>query len=221
LQLAILTMVVITDDSFKYDFELLDSSSNEFKFIKKFIKITAMNAMNRNEKVLQIHKVTQKNPTSLMDNKRNNLMLFHGTNEKGVEGILKEGFKNSEKGWFGKGVYMTDCSTAAVGYSIGAQNNRIKYVFVNEVLKSETLKTFVFYNLKGNTYTKPKHQFEKHVFLASRQKTEVQYKEDDLGRRFRNVPHSEYSALNEYLADESITIPRYLIEFKDRFQRNL
>ena len=87
-------MVVITDDSFKYHFELLDSSSNEFKFIKKFIKITAMNAMNPHEKVLQIHKVTQKNPTSLMDNNRNNLMLFHGTNEKGVEGILKKGYNH-------------------------------------------------------------------------------------------------------------------------------
>ena len=116
---------------------------------------------------------------------------------------------------------MTDCSTAAVGYSRGVQNNKTKYVFVNEVLKSETLKTFVFYNLKGNTYTKPKHLFEKHVFMASKQTTEDRYKEDGIGRRYRNVAHNEYSALNEFLADESITVPRYLIEFKDRFQRNL
>ena len=33
-----------------------------------------------------------------------NLMLYHGTSEKGATGILKKGFRNSEKGWFGKGV---------------------------------------------------------------------------------------------------------------------
>ena len=63
-------------------------------------------------------------PTSSVNEKRNNLMLFHGTNDKGVESILKKGFKYSEKSWFGKGVYMTDCSTVAVSYSRGDKNSQ-------------------------------------------------------------------------------------------------
>ena len=86
--------MIITEDTFKYDFESLDSGSDEFKFIKKFIKTTEMNAMNRNEKVLKIHKVFEKRPTSSMDKRRNNLMLFHGTSTNGVIGILREGFNH-------------------------------------------------------------------------------------------------------------------------------
>ena len=87
-------MVIITDNSFKYDFESLDSGSDEFKVIKKFIKTTAMNSYYSNEKVLQIHKVFEKRPTSSMDKRRNNLMLFHGTSTNGVIGILREGFNH-------------------------------------------------------------------------------------------------------------------------------
>ena len=207
-------MVIITDDTFKYDFEPLDSSSDEFKFIKDFINITATISL---EKVLQIHKVFETSPTNSVGKKRNNLMLFHGTNERGVEGILKEGFKNSENGWLGKGVYMTDCSTVAVSYSRvdkKCQNNKIKFVFVNEVLKSETLKTSVFSyaDVKSDKYTKPKHQFEQHAFMQTQQITKDNYKKDADGRRYRNVAHNSNSSQNEFVADESITIPRYLVE---------
>ena len=159
-------------------------------------------------------------PTSSVNEKRNNLMLFHGTNDKGVESILKKGFKNSEKSWFGKGVYMTDCSTVAVSYSRvdkKCQNNKIKFVFVNEVLKSETLKTSVFSyaDVKSDKYTKPKHQFEQHAFLQTQQITKDHYKEDAHGRRYRNVFNNFNSPLDEFVADESITIPRYLIEIED------
>ena len=84
--------MIITEDTFKYDFESLDSGSDEFKFIKKFIKVTKFITVIKLGKILQIHKVFEKRSTSSVDEKRNNLMLFHGTNKKGVEGILKEGF---------------------------------------------------------------------------------------------------------------------------------
>ena len=216
-------MVIITDDTFQYDFELLDSSSDEFKCIKEFISVTSTDYL---QKLLQIHKVFETNPTKTSEVKRNNLMLFHGTNEKGVEGILKEGFKNSEKGWFGKGVYMTDCSSVAVSYSRGdkkCQNNKIRFVFVNEVLKSETLKTSVFSyaDVKSDKYTKPKHQFEQHAFMQTQQITKDNYKKDADGRRYRNVAHNSNSSQDEFVADESITIPRYLIEIKDVIEDKL
>ena len=83
-------MVIITDDTFKYDFELLDSNSDEFKCIKEFISVTSTDYL---QKILQIHKVFETNQTKTSEVKRNNLMLFHGTNQKGVERILKEGFQ--------------------------------------------------------------------------------------------------------------------------------
>ena len=210
-----LTMVIITDDTFKYDFELLDSNSDEFKCIKEFISITSTDYL---QKLLQIHKVFEINPTNSTVTKRNNLMLFHGTNEKGVERILKEGFKNSEKGCFGKGVYMTDCSTIAVNYSrrvTSNRSNKIRFVFVNEVLKSDTLKTFVFGKHPPVTDIKPKYQFEKHAYLATQQVAKDYYKKDALGRKYRNIPHNLNTPVDEFVADESITIPKYLIEFED------
>ena len=50
----------------------------------------------------QIFKVIENNPVETLNEKRNNLMLFHGTKEQSVNNILKNGFKDSEKGWYGK-----------------------------------------------------------------------------------------------------------------------
>ena len=91
-------------------------------------------------KVAHMYKVNERNIVKTEGKKSNNSMLYHGTSEKGVTGILKEGFRNSEKGWFGKGVYMTDCSEIALNYNkkfnVFAHNF---YTFVNEVLESEKL----------------------------------------------------------------------------------
>ena len=54
------------------------------------------------------------------------------------------------------------------------------------------------------------HPFEKHVYDDSQQPSEEDYKEDSVGRKYRNVAHDSKSIYDEYLADETITIPRYL-----------
>ena len=91
-------------------------------------------------KVAHMYKVNERNLVKTEGKKITNLMLFHGTSQKGATGILKEGFRNSEKGLFGKGVYMTDCLDTAIDYS---KNLNVKahnfYIFVNEVLESEKL----------------------------------------------------------------------------------
>ena len=65
--------------------------------------------------VAHMYKVNERNLVKTAVKPVSNLMLYHGTSEKGVSGILKEGFRNSEKGWFRKGLYMTDCSEVALG----------------------------------------------------------------------------------------------------------
>ena len=52
-----------------------------------------------------------------VDGKRRNLMLFHNTSRSGVRGILDEGSKHTDEGWFGSGVYMSECSSIAFSYS--------------------------------------------------------------------------------------------------------
>ena len=107
-------MNIITDKSFKYDVEKLDSTSDEVKFIKQFYDTTGdtTNVMTDHlkregyitqVKDLKIYKVIEDNPIIAVDEKNNNLMLFHGTTPKGATGILKEGYKISERGRFGKG----------------------------------------------------------------------------------------------------------------------
>ena len=215
-------MDIITDKSFKYDIEKLDSTSNEFKFVKGFYDTADYNLIQRIN--FQIHKVIGNNPKKGNEAKRNNLMLFHGTNQKGAAGILKEGFKNSKKGWFGKGVYMTDCPETACEYSMlynfGKDSETfIYFVFVNEVLESEKLRTFEFDIFKDSKDidTPLKYPFIKQINKFSLQTTEQNYKEDHLGRKYKNIDVEEYDgALDEYVAEERIAIPRYLITFEMR-----
>lgn len=98
-------------------------------------------------------------------------MLFHGTTRKNEFGILKKGLRNSSKGWFGKGVYMTDCSDVAINFS-DFLSTRYRCIFLNEVLELEKLHKLEFDYKKiiereKDISTKPKHQFEKHMFKSS------------------------------------------------------
>ena len=118
---------------------------------------------------------------------------------------------------------MTDCSYVAFGYKNRHYfNPRDCYVFVNEVLESEKLQTFTFDHKsiceRGTVNTFPKHQFEKHFLKSSPQPTKEDYIVDLEGRRYVNTTKR---CLNDrYLADASVTIPRYLIVLKrNQFRR--
>ena len=205
--------------SSKYKLKELSSGSDDHKLVKNFFDTTKGNKKQRPSPTdFKVYKILENNPLTTLDEKRNNLMLFHGTTIKGVEGILKEGFKSSKKGWFGRGVYMTDCSDKAQDYCFDVNNYCNCYVFVNEVLNSEKLQTKQQVQKRFTNdfndcylYTKPEHMFEKHVYDESQLLTEADYKEDCIGRKYRNISHNWKSKLDEYVADETITIPRYLI----------
>ena len=148
-------------------------------------------------------------------------MLYHGTSRKGVTGILKEGFRNSEKGWFGKGVYMTDCSEIALSYSFNNDmNSSYRYFFINEVLKSEKHQKFKI-NLKDfkDASTKPEHQYKKYTNMSSAQLTKKHYIVDYEGRKYFKT--NEDNIFDEYIAEASVVIPRYLIVFKKQLINTL
>ena len=87
-------------------------------------------------------------------------------------------------------------------------------MFVNEVLQSQKPQTF-WHPDKGemkDVDIAPEHPFEKHFFWECPETKENDYRVDALGRRYRNVENDCDSRDAEYLADESIVAPRYLIE---------
>ena len=208
-------MNIKTNNTFKYDYTKLDPVLEEFKLVKGFFDITSTKLRKYNKfHNFQIYKIIEKSSTNLVKEKSNNLMLFHGTTEKRVIGILKEGFRNSEKGFFGKGVYMTDCSHMQLSKTHSFDPNKPEcYFFVNEVLQSEKLQTFDFENVTRlkDVSTNLKNQFEKHMRKSSPQPAVEDYKKDVKGRLYRNIPFDIGNIFDRYVADASVTIPRYLI----------
>ena len=218
----------------KYKCEKLGCDSGEFKIVSDFFNKTTTNSINWGLSLkFNVYKIMETNPSKELKEKRNNLMLFHGTNSKGVEGILTDGFKNSEKGFFGKGVYMTDCSYIARTYcnyksmtdcsgTAALHCNRFdenRYIFVNEVLESNSLKIIKHSKdeMLFDRDFKPENPFEKHVYEGSQNLTEKDYKEDDLGRKYRNVVVKNESEFDEYVADEIFVLPRYIIVTTQNF----
>ena len=87
------------------------------------------------------------------------MLLLHGTKGCIVKSILKEGIKQSERGAWGRGVYMTDDFNLARSYgeSEALKNFELKmfnFVFVFEVRYSDSLVKVQPKNCKKNLLDK-------------------------------------------------------------------
>ena len=219
---------IVTDKSFKYEVSKLDSTSDEFVFIENFVYTTATKMPKKRIqhhakfRVHQIYRIDENSEIeAVRDAKSGNLMLFHGTDKDGVYGVLKKGFMNSLSGKFGEGVYMTDCSMTAYSYGCGKSLYRHKshvYLFVNEVCGSEGLQTIEhdYFCALGGVATEIVHPFCKHIVKYTPQPDESDYRVDAQGRKYRKTSHLsrfllKNSELDEYVADESVVVPRYLV----------
>ena len=113
---------------------------------------------------------------------------------------------------------MTDSTFVAYSYAASSPESSFPYnfIFVNEVLKSEKLQTFIFdYDVmyeRGDVTTLPKQQFKKHFLKSSPQPTKEDYIKDFEGRRYVNT--LKRSLDDEYIAEAKVTLPRYLIVLK-------
>ena len=211
---------ITNNETCKYKHEELGCESDEYKFIKNFYEtnhdFSPLNSLQNTKLVapnnLKVYKISENSPTTIIEEKCNNLMLFHGTNERNVNGILNKGFINSVQGRLGKGVYMTECASTARSHSLKNTNGNTSNtcIFVNEVLESEKMQISKLYNRK--TDFEPDHKFEIHAPFSS--KTAIKdYKKDALGRRYRNGVNDwlGFALFDVFLADESLVIPRFLI----------
>ena len=222
-------MDITTNKSWKYDLKKLESTSYEFKIVEHFFKTTSsiFPLFPGIFKKFQIWKVIEQNEKATADEKSNNLMLFHGTNQKGVTGILENGYKNSKEGKFGKGVYMTESSNTASSYSYWSMNYSFlnflfskssHFIFVNEVLNSENLETILYEHLLDQipfVHGQRKTPFSKYMHVLSSEITVENYKEDPTGRLYRNIAVDENSEYDEFIADAELVIPRYLISYEN------
>ena len=78
--------------AWKYHCTKLTSDSNEHKFVLEFYNTTTqLSPWTLSQADMTIHKIVENYPANKLS--KNNLMLFHGTNKYGVQGILKDGFR--------------------------------------------------------------------------------------------------------------------------------
>ena len=66
---------------------------------------------------------------------------------------------------------------------------------------------------RGDVTTQPKHQFEKHISKLSLVPSEKNYIVDVEGRRYVKI--HEANVNDQYIAEASVVIPRYLIVLKN------
>ena len=87
------------------------------------------------------------------------------------------------------------------------------------MLDSEKLKVIKFKTIFGNGDTSEElYQFHKHHNIKSQQPSEKDYKKDSLGRRYISFPFIGDHIFDEYVARDSVTIPRYLIVFQPQVE---
>ena len=158
------------------------------------------------------------------DFKFGNCFMLHGTSFEGSRKILNEGYRNSAYGCFGTGVYMTESIDMAVHYSIRKtcsiwrepfhRNTLMKtYIFINQVcvLKCLKVEKYESYKRLYDHYAALKHPYCKHVHQNG---PDRKMKIDAEGRL---NSHRKITGLNlgdEYVADDSLVKPRFLIEIE-------
>ena len=139
---------------FKYKLEILDTDDSDYKVLKssvtpnyklvhRFMNVTRLDE-NYKTKGLKIFRVLPTDKT-LTESKTSNLskfLLLHGTKAPNVEGILKTGYKPSQSGYYGPGVYLTDSFKYAHVYAkcFAQEQGMVKkfsYFFVNQINQTD------------------------------------------------------------------------------------
>ena len=88
----------VNDESSLYNLEVLSNDNSDYKLVEKSIINTSRKCAKtffkgfKIERICRIHKKNAEVKNDLTEN----VLIFHGTPRKNVEGILKHGFKHSE-----------------------------------------------------------------------------------------------------------------------------
>ena len=233
-------------DGFKYKLEFLNNDNSDYKVIQSSIKSIGKSLDNvsdrlsssnsdkkENTEVSRIFRVIPNNK-ALIKSKTSScskVLLLHGTKAPNVEGILKTGFKPSQKGLYGPGVYLTDSLNYACGYGeCFAQDKGIvkkyRYVFVNKVERTYELSPT---NFDGCEF---KNVISFEEYLQKKPVVQLWNACSMESGHFEDSSHSKYDSnnveilqgtfernyLNEriILAHHDLVVPAYLIEIEEK-----
>ena len=162
------------------------------------------------------------------DEQTNNMMLFHGSTVENSVGILENGFKNSDDGKWGKGLYLTACSDLAIMYSRSRTlklKNKTKThcIFINEVLNSKGMEIEPQIQ---DLYERQKKMEDPFIYFFNiscdkLEQNEENFKKDEKGRIYRFAPIRKYENFDEYKADANVVKPRYYLEFEQTRNESL
>ena len=211
----------------KYDGEEVDKSSEEYIRLKLILqKARCEESKGTFEwESVDIWKLEDTILPVSFEEYSGNLMLLHGTSDINATEILKKGFVNSQYGYFGKGLYMTECSDMACHYS----NRKMSWkpesryetvtncIFYNEVIGSQYLdiKKYDSYMDLKNIFDHANHPFRKYMHKSSPETIkQFDYTTDDQARYYRCKKMTASSLADEYVADAVLIKPRYLILLK-------
>ena len=121
------------DVGFNFTFYSTNTSSNYF------------NPLKQEQLVYKIYRIktNDKNIIETKNSESSSILLLHGTKGPCVEGILKEGFRPSQSGSLGPGVYLTNSLIYAFKYGNSFVNDgetpkNLCYLFVSKVKTSNT-----------------------------------------------------------------------------------
>ena len=219
-----------TSENSEYFIEEMSPKQKDYKLIKKCFKDTMLKHYGSRQTTLEvveikIYRVNKRNNNEKIEQKSNNLLLFHGTCCKNSVGILNEGFKPSIEGIYGPGVYLTESSFRAVDFSqiksreeldecFDEHNRKVSFVFVNEILDSDKLKVINAKDKVKVTFTKTprKNQFEKYIKSGCDKNIKHTYQKDSKERNIKSSKANILEEYNYYVCEEKLVIPRYLIQ---------
>ena len=134
--------------SFKYKLKLLKNIDPDYKLIESSINFNNDITTNKNYRYqldvrrktngLKIYRVLSNDIISTRSSDCDQILLLHGTKAQNVEGILKTGFKPSQTGSYGPGVYLTNSFDYAYNYSKSYATEekvikKFRHFFVNNV----------------------------------------------------------------------------------------
>ena len=89
---------LVNDESSLHSLEILSKDNSDYKLVEKSIINTSSKRAKIFSKVFKIERICRihKKHPEVKNYSTENVLFFHGTPRKNVEGILKHGFKPSE-----------------------------------------------------------------------------------------------------------------------------
>ena len=203
---------------YKYRLGQLEKDDLDFKLIKGSLDL------NETDKTLNIFRIVsnQNNIDESDISDPSKLLLLHGTPGGNVNGILKEGFKPSERGSYGPGVYMTNSLNMAARYSdkymLDEQQivKKVKYLFVNKVLPTVETETKILHSSKIPTFeeyleSKP----ETKVIHYGGQSSFKKSPQDKYDSKNNRIIRGTFQVANEeekiILSHHDLVVPAYLV----------